>query len=420
MSRWDILVVVFILSVSFVNSMEQNDTLSDVSSPLLGAEANDVFESSQVNVSFGRQFGVNFDVDTAYRKLLQEKGCRKLIEWLEQLLPLEHRAGILPAPSPNQTCSSLLDPSQTSELSGGLPRCLSKELFRSTAKWISFEQFAKGPSFYGSPASGDSIFSGYDIGRFSDFAIGEDPARYKNRSIILVNTNSAKRVATLRGILPILNVSFFLIHCGDHSHFDSWILRSPKILRVFACNVPYRLRDNPKVVPFPLGLKRLKKHSTLTVAMRHLPKMTPTAQLFVKFSMNTPVRRQKARKRLVLTLHRHGLLSNLNDVGRAVPLAQFYRSLMRHRFVVSPTGNGIDCYRTWEALALGRPPVVVPELHPFVYEGLPVLTVPGWEKLNSTVLDRVWARLGTQRFNANKLLRFWWALYILLHVLEVP
>lgn len=37
---------------------------------------------------------------------------------------------------------------------------------------------------------------------------------------------------------------------------------------------------------------------------------------------------------------------------------QFFTDLGNSRFVVSPPGNGIDCHRTWEALALGAIPIV--------------------------------------------------------------
>lgn len=41
----------------------------------------------------------------------------------------------------------------------------------------------------------------------------------------------------------------------------------------------------------------------------------------------------------------------------------FWEECSKHRFVMSPMGNGVDCHRTWEALALGAIPVVSDRLH---------------------------------------------------------
>jgi hypothetical protein len=53
----------------------------------------------------------------------------------------------------------------------------------------------------------------------------------------------------------------------------------------------------------------------------------------------------------------------------------YRRELIRYRYVASPPGNGPDCHRTWEALALGVTPVVLdcPMNRQFVEQGYPVI-----------------------------------------------
>eukprot|EP00796_Vickermania_ingenoplastis_P005782 gene5782-4133_t len=46
---------------------------------------------------------------------------------------------------------------------------------------------------------------------------------------------------------------------------------------------------------------------------------------------------------------------------------QYYQTITEHSFVVSPPGNGYDCFRTWEALALGGIPIIQ---NPVVLEGI--------------------------------------------------
>lgn len=53
----------------------------------------------------------------------------------------------------------------------------------------------------------------------------------------------------------------------------------------------------------------------------------------------------------------------------------YRRELIRYRYVASPPGNGPDCHRTWEALALGVTPVVLdsPMHRQFVEQGYPLV-----------------------------------------------
>jgi len=62
----------------------------------------------------------------------------------------------------------------------------------------------------------------------------------------------------------------------------------------------------------------------------------------------------------------------------------FWTKVGSHRFIVSPPGNGVDCHRTWETIAMGSIPIVSDKLHS-LYEknGLNVvsLTDEQWGQL---------------------------------------
>jgi hypothetical protein len=44
--------------------------------------------------------------------------------------------------------------------------------------------------------------------------------------------------------------------------------------------------------------------------------------------------------------------------GGRMPFEEYLQEMARHRSVISPPGNGLDCHRTWEALYLGVIPLV--------------------------------------------------------------
>jgi hypothetical protein len=66
-----------------------------------------------------------------------------------------------------------------------------------------------------------------------------------------------------------------------------------------------------------------------------------------------------------------------------VPRLQLWREKTRYAFVVSPHGNGLDCHRTWESLALGN--IVIVKRSPLdpLYQGLPVVIVNEWSEITA-------------------------------------
>jgi hypothetical protein len=72
-----------------------------------------------------------------------------------------------------------------------------------------------------------------------------------------------------------------------------------------------------------------------------------------------------------------------------LPRSQMWRKRGEYAFVVSPHGDGLDCHRTWEALALGHI-VIAPScsLNP-LYAGLPVPQVRNWNEITPEKL-KLW------------------------------
>lgn len=63
-----------------------------------------------------------------------------------------------------------------------------------------------------------------------------------------------------------------------------------------------------------------------------------------------------------------------------------WKSQAEYAFVVSPHGNGLDCHRTWEALALGCIPIMKTSALDPMFEGLPVLIVNEWSNVTPELL----------------------------------
>jgi len=77
-------------------------------------------------------------------------------------------------------------------------------------------------------------------------------------------------------------------------------------------------------------------------------------------------------------------------------------------FVLSPHGNGLDCHRTWEALALGCIPIVKTSKINHLYEELPVLILSDWSDVSLELLNNTVYSFKNKNFNYEKLnLEYW-------------
>lgn len=70
-----------------------------------------------------------------------------------------------------------------------------------------------------------------------------------------------------------------------------------------------------------------------------------------------------------------------------IPRIQSWSNMIQYKYVISPHGNGLDCHRTWEALALGCIPIVKTSALDPMFKGLPVMIVNNWKDITQEKLD---------------------------------
>jgi hypothetical protein len=89
-----------------------------------------------------------------------------------------------------------------------------------------------------------------------------------------------------------------------------------------------------------------------------------------------------------------------------------WKNQVKYNFVVSPHGNGYDCHRTWEALALGIIPIVKTSPIDKVFEDLPVLIVKDWSEITHEFLkqsyDDITKNKRNGKYDMNKLTLDYW------------
>ncbi len=91
-----------------------------------------------------------------------------------------------------------------------------------------------------------------------------------------------------------------------------------------------------------------------------------------------------------------------------MPRSEMWRKRGEYAFVLSPHGMGLDCHRTWEALALGHIVIVPSSALDVLYDGLPVIPIKDWKELNPGNLKTWMAQLAGTPMSGEKLKSSYW------------
>lgn len=208
--------------------------------------------------------------------------------------------------------------------------------------------------------------------------------------------------------LPLITARFTLA-TGDEDwsipgSFDraDELLNDPRVLAWFCQN--HDGRPHPKLHPLPIGLDfhtiakgpkwghlrtpPLVQEAQLNSILRAArPNAERLCRVQADFHFNMPHTRRWGETR-----------SEIRELLRDNPVIDFQKlPLRRHRlwkrvaryaFVISPHGNGLDCHRTWEALALGCIVIVKRSSLDPLYQGLPVVIVDDWDEITTDNLRR--------------------------------
>ena len=192
-------------------------------------------------------------------------------------------------------------------------------------------------------------------------------------------------------------------------------LAEPKLLAWFSQNMT--TTHSPKLHRIPIGMD----YHTLTTNANHSwgPQQSPPVQehLLIAVRNQSVFKETLAYANFQFSMNtryasdRHAAIAQLppNLVHyESIPVSRFvtWARQIKYEFVVSPHGGGLDCHRTWEALALGCYPIVKSSSIDPLFEGLPVLIVKEWSDVTQ---ERLEAFLREERVvEKEKLTLKWW------------
>ncbi|CAI4221238.1 unnamed protein product, partial [Auanema sp. JU1783] len=209
----------------------------------------------------------------------------------------------------------------------------------------------------------DPFVSGDFFRSISNFVIYTEKQAYQlihtykieNGSIIFIEPSLLWAVREFQ----LRNRNFYILitHDNDLSvpgNFRHY-LDDPYLIRWFGQNTDYR---HPKLEGLPIGIANAHwVHGNQERLLRIGKEKKSTAEifkgLFVGFMADTDIRRKPLKDYFCSGYHNWTYC-----VKTRTSVEDYLRKIGTMQFVLSPRGNGLDCHRTWESIAMGAIPVV--------------------------------------------------------------
>jgi len=197
----------------------------------------------------------------------------------------------------------------------------------------------------------------------------------------------------------------------------------------------HSLLDHPKLYCLPLGvrsqydlnllLRELREPtSTAAASMNALPRIiaasdkqatirdvgTDRPQLLM---INSRPRKMRLHV-LDMVIHNLQALGVKNTYNPRDAYTSYLREMRQSKFILSPSGLGMDCYRHWVAILMGTIPVMEhlnrEDAWYRTLEDLPILWVDSYENLTEDSLESEYRRImsNSKTYNYHKLTKQWW------------
>jgi len=279
------------------------------------------------------------------------------------------------------------------------------------------DEFPGGKNYSHLPSWAGAIFSSKlpddlisDAGSFANIQDGE---------LIWVRLSWLKSFA--KHVLPVINARIVLVTGDSDSCVPSEIgklaraiVESPKIIHWYTQNYDGSAAKD-RMSPLPIGIdfhmlseKPMwgeemaqagdQEHELLSIRQSLPPLAERVPKVYVDFSWQRfHPRHHRLYHPLKGTELREGrwrlgrrMRKNKLAVCQSGPLrrSEMWRRRGQYAFVLSPHGNGLDCHRTWEALALDHIVLVPSSSLDELYEDLPVVPLKSWDEITSENLAK--------------------------------
>lgn len=232
-----------------------------------------------------------------------------------------------------------------------------------------------------------------------------DPSTLKDGDIIFLKTDFLKYFFTV--VHPEITTKYILICANSDASAPgkfAHMLDDNKLIAWFTVNVDTAIA-HAKLIPIPIGIANRYRSSgkiELLQALRNKFFAYPK-DLLLYLNMNLATK-PSIRNEVYEIFSGKPYCYH----SKSKPWPEYLIDLVKSKFVLSPHGNGLDCYRTWETLLLGGIPIVKTSTLDSLYEDLPVLIVKDWNEVTEDFLNKKWIEMQGKKYKKEKIYALYW------------
>lgn len=252
--------------------------------------------------------------------------------------------------------------------------------------------------------SGDGFrsISNFILDQFTSF----NPTDINYGDIIFVRTDFLNYF--FNQVHPKIKNPYVLVSHNEDSSandmFEKFI--DDKILHWYAQNLTFK---NNKVTVLPIGVQNFTtgpEENFINLYFK-IPQTDPEKKTKILFGFNLhPKIPERAEALEALSK---------SDISEKIEKKRFeyYENLTQYKFIASPTGGGIDCHRTWEALYFKVIPILIrSSFSEQIYDlGFPILIIERWSDILSLTkedLDSFYEKESPKFHNERLYLDYWY------------
>lgn len=176
-----------------------------------------------------------------------------------------------------------------------------------------------------------------------------------------------------------------IVSSGDITFTENHLNHCPSnVKQIFATNTNI---INDLVIPIPTGIENeflasRDGHGIVNDGvfqkLEYLkPQDRKLINIFDKFYANFSIQNAGTHLHSIYRGYRNEIKkicedSNFIDFESGLDLGQYFEKVLSYKASISPTGNGIECVRTWELMYMDRVPIVVGglNLHSAIYQNI--------------------------------------------------
>lgn len=163
------------------------------------------------------------------------------------------------------------------------------------------------------------------------------------------------------------------------------MLLESKFLKNCLLTTLLKVFRHPKLHDLPLGLPPINYSIIHELSRNLMPFKQRETTLYLNFSPHTHSDRNAI---LSYVENLYGNNSDVTIIRHTTSWVNYLLNLNNAKFIVSPPGAGLDCYRTWEAIIMGAIPIVLRSEISSLYDGLPVMFVDSWADIKRDNLQK--------------------------------